>query len=135
MSLSQTKQQASLYEPAPNPILHNPRTKEGVRYSLDTQIRRVRDDKIDPNAQNSERGIYCMTKVKNPPPSGFSVLLARASRWSSTLVWKQFFLSQIFLFKGILHQKNFYRLNLIFWIVMGCGIARFGRKGLKTTET
>ena len=37
--------------------------------------------------------------------------------------------------KGILHQKKFYRLNLIFWIVMGCGIARFGRKGLKTTET
>ena len=37
--------------------------------------------------------------------------------------------------KGILHQKNFYCLNLIFWIVMGCGIARFGRKGLKTTET
>ena len=39
------------------------------------------------------------------------------------------------LVKGILHQKIFYRLNLIFWIVMGCGIARFGRKGLKTTET
>ena len=38
-------------------------------------------------------------------------------------------------FKGILHQKISYRLNLIFWIVMGCGIARFGRKGLKTTET
>ena len=37
--------------------------------------------------------------------------------------------------KGILHQKIFYRLNLIFWIVMGCGIARFGRRGLKTTET
>ena len=37
--------------------------------------------------------------------------------------------------KGILQQKNFYRLNLIFWIVMGCGIARFGRRGLKTTET
>ena len=37
--------------------------------------------------------------------------------------------------KGILHQKTFYRLNLIFWIVMGCGIARFGRRGLKTTET
>ena len=37
--------------------------------------------------------------------------------------------------KGILHQKNFYRLNLIFWIVMGCGIAHFGRRGLKTTET
>ena len=39
------------------------------------------------------------------------------------------------MFKGILHQKIFYRLNLIFWIVMGCGIARFGRRGLKTTET
>ena len=37
--------------------------------------------------------------------------------------------------KGILHQKIFYRLNLIFWIVMGFGIARFGRKGLNTTET
>ena len=37
--------------------------------------------------------------------------------------------------KGILHQKNFYRLNLIFWLVMGCGIARFGRRGLKTSET
>ena len=33
-------------------------------------------------------------------------------------------------FKGILHQKNFYRLNLIFWIVMGCGIADLGRRGL-----
>ena len=37
--------------------------------------------------------------------------------------------------KGILHQKIFYRLNLIFWIVMGRGIARFSRGGLKTTET
>ena len=37
--------------------------------------------------------------------------------------------------KGILHQKIFYRLNLIFWIVMGCGIARFGRRCLKPTET
>ena len=37
--------------------------------------------------------------------------------------------------KGILRQKNFYRLNLIFWIVMGCGIAHFSRRGLKTTET
>ena len=32
--------------------------------------------------------------------------------------------------KGILHQKKFYRLNLIFWIVMGCGIAHFGRRRL-----
>ena len=37
--------------------------------------------------------------------------------------------------KGILPQTIFYRPNLIFWIVMGCGKARFGRKGLKTTET
>ena len=43
--------------------------------------------------------------------------------------------TEIIPLKGILHQKIFYRLNLIFWIVMGCGIARFGRKGLKTTET
>ena len=35
-----------------------------------------------------------------------------------------------FALKGILHQKNFYRLNLIFWIVMGCGIAHFGRSRL-----
>ena len=35
--------------------------------------------------------------------------------------------------KGILHQKNFYCLNLIFWKIMGCGIARFGRnKSLKS---
>ena len=44
-------------------------------------------------------------------------------------------LTLLTLLKGILHQKIFYRLNLIFWIVMGCGIARFGRRGLKTTET
>ena len=30
--------------------------------------------------------------------------------------------------KGILPQKKFYRPNLIFWIVMGCGKAHFGRK-------
>ena len=58
-------------------------------------------------------------------------------------IWPVFQLARHFLyvappppcFKGILHQKIFYRLNLIFWIVMGCGIARFGRRGLKTTET
>ena len=38
-------------------------------------------------------------------------------------------------FKGILHQNIFYRLNLIFWIVMGYGIAHFGQRSLKTTET
>ena len=32
-------------------------------------------------------------------------------------------ISHLFSLKGILHQKNFYRLNLIFWIVMGCGRA------------
>ena len=36
--------------------------------------------------------------------------------------------------KGILHQKIFYRLNLIFWIVIGCGIARFGQRGLKNSK-
>ena len=33
--------------------------------------------------------------------------------------------------EGILHQKISYRLNLIFWIVMGF----IGQRGLKTTET
>ena len=65
--------------------------------------------------------------------------------WLSTVAVKQpaqqdkpknnFATRIIVVIKGILHQKNFYRLNLIFWIVMGCGIARFGRRGLKTTET
>ena len=32
--------------------------------------------------------------------------------------------------KGIAHQFFFYCSNLIFWIVMGCGIADFGRRGL-----
>ena len=37
---------------------------------------------------------------------------------------------------GILHQTNFYCLNLIFWIlVMGCGKVRFGQRGLKTIFT
>ena len=36
----------------------------------------------------------------------------------------------IALFKGIVHQFFFYCSNLIFWIVMGCGIADFGRRGL-----
>ena len=33
------------------------------------------------------------------------------------------------LFKGIVHQFFFYRSHLIYWIVMGCGIADFGRRG------
>ena len=38
--------------------------------------------------------------------------------------------------KGIVPQSISYRLiNLIFWIVMGCGIARFGWRDLKTTQT
>ena len=32
--------------------------------------------------------------------------------------------------EGIVHQFVFYRSNLIFWIVMGCGIADFDRRGL-----
>ena len=35
----------------------------------------------------------------------------------------------------IVPQKNCYHLNLISWIVMGCGIARFDQRGLKTTKT
>ena len=40
--------------------------------------------------------------------------------------------------KGLYHKKFFYRpigfANLIFWIVMGCGKARFGQKGQKTPK-
>ena len=65
--------------------------------------------------------------------------------WNNNNIFSKFCQASIFLqllflppilsVKGILHQKIFYCLNLIFWIIMGCGIARFGRKGLKTTET
>ena len=37
-------------------------------------------------------------------------------------------------FKGILPQKNFYLPNLIFWIVKGCGKARFSRRWQKTPK-
>ena len=37
--------------------------------------------------------------------------------------------------RGIVHQFIFYRSDLIFWIVMGCGIADFGWRGLKTPQT
>ena len=32
--------------------------------------------------------------------------------------------------KGIVPQFIFYQSNLIFWILMGCGITRLGRTGL-----
>ena len=35
--------------------------------------------------------------------------------------------------KGIVPQKKNHCLNLIFWVVMGCGKAHFGRRGIKTT--
>ena len=37
------------------------------------------------------------------------------------------------IFKGILSQNFFQRLSLIFWIVMGCGKAHFGRKSQKAS--
>ena len=36
--------------------------------------------------------------------------------------------------KGDYPPKLFYRPNLIFWIVMGCGKAHFGRKGQKPSK-
>ena len=45
------------------------------------------------------------------------------------------FKSSLEIIKGSSTKKNFYCLNLIFLVIMGCGIARFGRRGLKTTET
>ena len=38
------------------------------------------------------------------------------------------------MFKGILPQTIFYRSNLIFRVIMGCGKARFGQKGQKTSN-
>ena len=35
--------------------------------------------------------------------------------------------------KGIVPQEKFYCPSLIFWIVTGCGEARFSGKGQKTT--
>ena len=46
-----------------------------------------------------------------------------------------FFFKQRGGLKGSYHKKKFFRPSLIFWIVMGCGKARFGRRSLKTTET
>ena len=43
-------------------------------------------------------------------------------------------LTQVQIVKGIVHQFFFYRSNLIFWIVMGCGIGDFARRGLKTPQ-
>ena len=77
-------------------------------------------------------------QVKNQNP--FCVDTGQASpnnHFCDTFNFLENFIVQLYYrrLKGILHQKIFYRLNLIFWILMGCGIARFGRKGLKTTET
>ena len=38
--------------------------------------------------------------------------------------------SSISAVKGTVHQKNFYRSNLIFWIEMRSGIADLGQRGL-----
>ena len=54
---------------------------------------------MDPNAQNSERGIYCMTKVKNPPPLR---LLSVASKGVPLVInfgLETVFFSQIFFLK------------------------------------
>ena len=72
-----------------------------------------------------------------PSPSSNSIAtnaVLHISSFSLDLTFKENY-QETACFKGVHHQKNFYRLNLIFWIVMGCGIARFGQRGLKTTET
>ena len=40
--------------------------------------------------------------------------------------------SKLIRVKGIVHNFFVHRSNLIFWIVMGCGIADFGQRGLYT---
>ena len=82
---------------------------------------------------NSEkRGVFGARKVRTP---GFVDYSSSSGSTSSDDSTENALSGEKLDIKGILHQKNFYRLNLIFWIIMGCGIARFGRKGLKTTET
>ena len=54
---------------------------------------------MDPNAQNSERGIYCMTKVNSPPPLR---LLSVASKGVPLVInfgLETVFFSQIFFLK------------------------------------
>ena len=52
--------------------------------------------------------------------------------WKSSLFWVllKIITSQLLQLKGIVHNFFLYRSNLIFWIVMGCGIADFGRPKL-----
>ena len=55
-------------------------------------------------------------------------------------VWHFFIYSPFLLFctfplKGSSTIFFFYHLNLIFWMVVVCGIANYGRRGLKTTNT
>ena len=45
------------------------------------------------------------------------------------------FYSRNSFFSKVLLTNFFYRSYLIFWIVMGCGIAGFGQRGLKTPQT
>ena len=54
---------------------------------------------------------------------GWNTTKCTLNKWPSLKV--HHWASKILILKGTLHQKIFYRLNLIFWIVMGCGIARY----------
>ena len=66
--------------------------------------------------RRSSRGDTSAALVSNE-----AVLIANAR--PAKVITKTKTMSTQTIYKGILHQKIFYRLNLIFWIVMGCGIA------------
>ena len=78
------------------------------------------------NAKRYQRNFYRLSK------------LGGGGRWATALVgpksqlWPHSFWTAPL--KGILPQTIFYRPNLIFWIVMGCGKARFIRNGKKNTK-
>ena len=91
--------------------------------------------------------IFSLVKVKKEDKLLFKGVRHRSS-WSTRaldrlengkhlhhLIGQQLPLGQSMeIIKGILPQKNSYRPNLIFWIVVGCGKARFGWKGQKTPK-
>ena len=65
-----------------------------------------------------------MSVLTNALVNIFSVIALQWSPW-----WKAKVTFQSI--NGTVHQIINFRLNLIFWIVMGSGEAHFGRRGLK----
>ena len=74
------------------------------------------------NAKRYQRNFFRLSKLGG---GGWATALVGPKSLGHNLFWTA-------PLKGILPQTIFYRPNLIFWIVMGRGKARFGRNGKKT---